>query len=124
MQNDVLRNTIVPWQEKGRWYHGVYDVVTDSLVSDETDEFLLTNFTVLSVGNSRILTTISSTTEALKLQIIDCKYILRDMANNYVNGDTLHVGYYYASNRRGIAIGTSGLTAGTSEFWVFIVKVN
>ena len=124
MQNDVLKNTIAPWQEKGRWYHGVYDVVTNSLISGKTDEFLLTNFIISNAGGSKILNVLNANTEDLKLQIIDCKYILRDMTNSYGTGDATHEGYYFVTNKRGVAIAPSGLTAGTSEFWVFIVKVN
>ena len=36
MQNDMLKNTIVPWQEKGRWYKlvGVYSESTSRFVTD------------------------------------------------------------------------------------------
>ena len=43
MQNDVLKNEIAPWQEKGRWYHGVWDIVNKAWIPDKTDAFLLDN---------------------------------------------------------------------------------
>ena len=42
MQNDMLKNTIAPWQEKGRWYHLrlISDGSTWTIDKDHTDDFL------------------------------------------------------------------------------------
>lgn len=39
MQNDVLKNEIAPWQEKGRWYKITLDNISGTLTynSDESD---------------------------------------------------------------------------------------
>ena len=43
MQNDVLKNNIAPWQEKGRWYHA--HITESGIDSLNTDQFLLDNMT-------------------------------------------------------------------------------
>lgn len=46
MQNDMLKNTIVPWQEKGRWYHAH---ITEAGVDvNNTDDFVKNNFNIAS----------------------------------------------------------------------------
>ena len=44
MQNDVLKNNIAPWQEKGRWYHA--HITETGLDTDNTDKFFTDNFSV------------------------------------------------------------------------------
>ena len=45
MENDVLKNKIAPWQEKGRWYHAVVEVENSEwiLLKDESDAFFSTS---------------------------------------------------------------------------------
>ena len=50
MQNDVLKNNIVPWQEKGRWYHGLWDTSTDSFITEKTDSFINDHCTVSNIS--------------------------------------------------------------------------
>ena len=42
MENDVLKNKIAPWQEKGRWYHGLYDTATKNFITPYSDEIFHT----------------------------------------------------------------------------------
>lgn len=51
MQNDVLKNQIAPWQEKGRWYKGTYkrDANGISIDTDKSDKFLIDVFLVSGV---------------------------------------------------------------------------
>lgn len=44
MENDVFKNKIVPWQEKGRWYHA--HIVNSAIDADNTDKYLLEHFTL------------------------------------------------------------------------------
>lgn len=41
----MLKNTILPWQEKGRWYHAAVKVENDEwvLLEDESDAFFSTS---------------------------------------------------------------------------------
>lgn len=50
MQNDVLKNEIAPWQEKGRWYHGIFDCATGVFIADKTDD-VLNNMTITTSGS-------------------------------------------------------------------------
>lgn len=44
MENDVLKNKIAPWQEKGRWYHA--HITESGIDSLNTDKFLLDNMKI------------------------------------------------------------------------------
>ena len=48
MQNDTLKNRIVPWQEKGRWYHFTID--SNGVVNDKSDQFIIDHFVVELFG--------------------------------------------------------------------------
>ena len=48
MQNDVLKNKIAPWQEKGRWYHA--HITEAGLDTDNTDKFFIDNFSVTTAS--------------------------------------------------------------------------
>ena len=43
MQNDVLKNTIAPWQEKGRWYHAYIN--NSGIVANKSDQWIIDNMT-------------------------------------------------------------------------------
>ena len=60
MQNDMLKNNIAPWQEKGRWYHGLWDCSTHSFIADESDSVFSDGTTTLATAtiNSAVHDTI------------------------------------------------------------------
>ena len=64
MENDVLKNKIAPWQEKGRWYKGVYefDGTNYKIHSDESDQFLVDSF----IGSSGAYVRVSPKTNVLQ----------------------------------------------------------
>ena len=71
MQNDVLKNEIAPWQEKGRWYHA--HLTETGFDSSYTDKFILDNMLISSnSGNAELNTNAHA--------LIDCKYIINDAA--------------------------------------------
>lgn len=51
MENDVLKNKIAPWQEKGRWYH--LTVNSGVIVNEQTDEFIINHITSFTSGAYR-----------------------------------------------------------------------
>lgn len=52
MQNDVLKNEIAPWQEKGRWYHGLWDGTLQAFDPNESDDYLLNGgFSITTISN-------------------------------------------------------------------------
>lgn len=69
MQNDVLKNNIAPWQEKGRWYHA--HITKTGIDSDNTDQFLIDNLTV----------PLNSSYYILKAGYIPADYVV--VVNNY-----------------------------------------
>ena len=44
MQNDVLKNEIAPWQDKGRWYH--FHMTEAGLDVNNSDKFIIDKFTI------------------------------------------------------------------------------
>ena len=44
MQNDVLKNEIAPWQEKGRWYKA--RVTEAGIDTDHSDQFMIDYFQI------------------------------------------------------------------------------
>ena len=117
MENDVLKNKIAPWQEKGRWYHGVFTTDGDKLVTEKTDSFLLNNCGIgINAGYAYLRP------NDTKTQILDCERI--------TNGTFTSAGtfsrdsvYRYTDGRLAIFISmasSNGFT-GTCEFWVFVV---
>ena len=65
MENDVLRNKIAPWQEKGRWYHA--HLTENGLDTLHSDKFINDNFTISSISTAITLNNTDYT-------IIDFKY--------------------------------------------------
>lgn len=72
MQNDMLKNNIAPWQEKGRWYHGAWDCSAHAFITNETDAYLLTLGTTVT-NNAYYLVS-----ESGKRAIIDSVIIPRE----------------------------------------------
>lgn len=44
MENDVLKNKIAPWQEKGRWYH--MHVNENGMDINNSDEYIINNVSI------------------------------------------------------------------------------
>lgn len=118
MENDVLRNKIAPWQEKGRWYHGVVNVPNRTLVADKTDQFLIDHTTSIIQTQSNLVLDLDD----INLKCIDSKFIMLD---DYRRSDSTYIyniGYGRTTGETSVSIGYAG-SAGHSEFWVFIVKI-
>ena len=112
MQNDVLKNEIAPWQEKGRWYHGVYDYATSSFIADQTDDLINQNGSVSNVGTAIVL----SVTDHI---IHDVKASTKDVTIGSAQTLTYMGRRYYTSGKFSVIIGPTS-TTGTNEFWAFI----
>ena len=118
MQNDMLKNNIAPWQEKGRWYHGKIDLATKTFMQDECDSYIIDNFILQSASQNY--------------------YIGADVGKGYIMPISLQCVYhnvnsaatYFANNMYMTAGGIVrlgifpvGINSGTLEFWIFIVEV-
>ena len=117
MQNDVLKNNIAPWQEKGRWYHGKVDLTNIySFIINETDEYLIQKTSIGAATGCLLL--VGSTN---KIHILDSHFRLSNYTRTADSGVTV-IRYFYSNGREGIFIAPSGATTGTVDFWVFIVE--
>ena len=114
MQNDVLKNEIAPWQEEGRWYHGVFDYATSALIAEKTDDYIINHITFRAISVGWFAKTDDS-----EHFIIDSKMIA-DSDFRATSNTSIYFGYYM------LTIGTMEKlvfptgTAGTVEFWLFI----
>lgn len=115
MQNDMLKNTIAPWQEKGRWYHGLWDFSTNSF--SECDKFITDHCDIAIQSNVASIYVKDHIGE-----IADVKEILREpltiasstnLAFDNIRMTTL--GYM------GRIIASTVPTAGEMDVYVFIV---
>ena len=121
MENDVLKNRIVPWQEKGRWYHGIYDNSAASLINDKTDQYIIDNFT-LNTSTSYIFLGPESGQENIK--ILDIVFELHNVTAG--NNQILNLGankYVSTTGFMKPSISHTSFTAGTVEFWMFVTEI-
>ena len=121
MQNDMLKNNIAPWQEKGRWYHGVADAVNHTFIADKTDDFILNNFTLVLLSSCYCLTANGNLgDDVASNSIIDVKLRFSGLGNSYGSGQSA-ISYFYKNGTYAWPIIPSGITSGVIEFWAFIV---
>lgn len=122
MQNDMLKNNIAPWQEKGRWYHGVWDYSTDSFDPDETDSILLdTNlFEYTQDGGTKVIYPLLVNNK--RYAIIDIKYKARGSitvtGNNTSQVGAIRTTTTGATGRGFARYGTA--TDGKADIWFFM----
>lgn len=116
MQNDVLKNEIAPWQEKGRWYHGVVDPTTPAFITDRTDKYVIDHFTLLTSGQNIYLNPDSN-------EIIGLDSIIKISADFARSSTNVLNKYYATSTQKQLVLCSPTGTAGTCEFWAFIVEV-
>ena len=115
MENDVLKNKIAPWQEKGRWYHGLWSYTTNAIVSDKTDKYIIDNFTSGSAAGFRYLIPLKK-----EIRIIDIKF---DAYGDIASDNSYNINFRYKTGSiKGVSIGPSTMIDGFSEFWLFIVE--
>lgn len=117
MQNDVLKNQIAPWQEKGRWYHGAFN--NNGLIQNETDLFLYSDFLLDGSGNDWRIGQRSSSFAVKKMRIMDVKCFESDDYTASSNVTSQISDYIYANGRRYAYLHTKAAT-GKVDFWIFI----
>lgn len=116
MENDVLKNKIAPWQEKGRWYHGVLNKYYNGFETAETDQFLIDNF---GIGVNGGYSYLRETSADHKYNILDMKfrYVTFKPASALLFTSML---YLYSDGRVGYFTGGINTGSGKVEFWAFI----
>lgn len=117
MQNDVLKNNIVPWQEKGRWYHLKLesDGTAWSIINSESDP----------IFNGAII--ISSVYVYLSRQndlfnVIDAMAIINDIPQSgqsitYLGGTTWCINR--TSTRIYYVLPSANTYTGSVDLWIF-----
>ena len=117
MQNDMLKNTIAPWQEKGRWYHGIWNFSTASMVAG-SDQYLLDTGGYSDSGN-----TIYFYDKTKKIEYIN---VVTKTMSDYscsLSSTITGVKRYYTTGEIGIPISTSNAyNSGHMEVWLFGVE--
>ena len=113
MENDVLKNKIVPWQEKGRWYHGAWDISAQNWITDETDEPL----THLSPTVSANIYYLYPTTD--EFVFIDSKIIPRGKTEMSSSASAYMI-RFSTTGKLGVPIAPSG-TSGIVDVYIFAI---
>lgn len=122
MENDVLKNKIVPWQEKGRWYHGLWDYSTGKFDPTETDSILMDSniFELTSDGTTKLIYPLPFNNQ--RYSIVDVKYKPRDSVVVTANANS-SIGMIRTTTTgatgRGFARYT-GITKGKADIWFFM----
>lgn len=118
MENDILKNKIAPWQEKGRWYHGVFDFSTGDFIKDKTDPEWYANKSVLNNGGYYYIGFDPSKPE---YKIIDCHFYYDGVTIGTANplSGGIHIATNGAVRHR---IGFTTFLGGKAEVWVFAYK--
>lgn len=115
MENDVLRNKIAPWQEKGRWYHArfVYNNGWD-YDYDNSDPYF---------ANKTVSSNYATLTDDHDYVPLTAHQILYNdgatgAAFNYSTGQ-----FRRTAQRTVLVLQTSSTFYGTIDLYVFIVKL-
>lgn len=117
MENDVLRNKIVPWQEKGRWYHGFVDITTTDFMSDVTDQFIIDNFSILTSGTTLY---IRPTAGHYNLVPMDIRTKISGQTNTSSFQRTFTLYHIGGTTATGISVASTSQLTGIVEFWLYI----
>ena len=112
MQNDVLKNKIVPWQKKGRWVHGIYDYADSAFITSETDQILIDSGSVSSFGSSVVFSVTG-------YDVLDLKVKTDGVTINSAATVSFMSRRYYTTGKFATIIGPTSAT-GTLEIWAFI----
>lgn len=124
MQNDMLKNTVAPWQEKGRWYHGVWDYSTRKFDPDKSDPVLLDTslFEITGDGGANV-TIYPLKVNGKRYSIIDVKYKALNAVTVSSNNNT-SIGAIrtttLGSTGRIFARSSAGISGGRADIWLFM----
>ena len=112
MQNDVLKNSIAPWQEKGRWYHIQIesDGATWKINKDKSDSI----FANASVSSNTFIVLFSSGYTFIPL---DLKCVFTTASFGAFNAYTITL--RYTSTRPSISVVGASEYRGIIDCYVF-----
>lgn len=117
MQNDMLKNNIAPWQDKGQWYH--LKVESDgsawSILYDESDE----RFQNSVVASGYYIRIIDDKLKNYEESIIDIKVKI----NAPMTAATLYstnYNIYLTTTIQHVVLNAANNITGTVDIWLFI----
>lgn len=116
MQNDVLKNKIAPWQEKGRWHHIRLNVWDETITMDyDNSDPVFMNSELIRSDIDKAITNID--------QVIDMKYVVTPTSTpiNDQPFATYSNGYNFKSRRFEIGFYRNGLKTGYVDLYLYIV---
>ena len=121
MENDVLKNKIAPWQEKGRWYHGVWNLATNAFDSENTDDELLSNdYGLEFTGYTAYMHPKIGTNKSILYVVLKPTSAMATPSTRIINIGNRR---FYATGEIGLAIAPSiSSSSGLFDVWLFIVK--
>ena len=114
MQNDVLKNEIAPWQEKGRWYHEVVesDGSTWSIITNESD-----NTSDLTIAGARFLVLFND----IDHKFIDLKILLRNKPNATIDVPASAIFQIrWATDRCAVYLPPPANCVNTIDLWIYV----
>ena len=121
MENDVLKNKIAPWQEKGRWYHGLWNLSTSTFNSTETDaELLSADYTFSTSANTVYIKPAVSSNKRILYAVLKQRGTINIATNHTINIGSHRI---YTTGEEGIGFAPySENSSGFFDVWLFIVK--
>lgn len=117
MQNDVLKNDIAPWQEKGQWYHAKIDA--NGIINDSSDDLIKTEFQILVLASYYRIRQKLANYNVKKHYVLDVKWI-PDNITLSTSGSITATDYAESDGRIGKYI-CPLITAGSIDCWFYIV---
>ena len=118
MENDVFKNKIAPWQEKGRWYHIKLD--SNGIIQSETDTFIKNNFFLDASGAFWRIGQTSSSYNIKPHRILNI--IIRESDDYAISSNTtINVSDYIYATGRNFKYLSAIPATGTIDVWLFIV---
>lgn len=120
MQNDILKNTIAPWQEKGRWYHAYFvsDGSAWSIDKTKSDPF----FVNTTITGSLTVVVRDPDLDSYDKVMIDIKIRVRDnITANTLNLYSNNFNISLAPNRQYILLGTPSNYIGDADCWIYVI---
>ena len=123
MQNDMLKNNIAPWQEKGRWYHLEFESTGTAwkLNKNHTDEIFHNSY--FNPGYPLYFIIDHPSINDFDWVIMDIKFKFRKGFTGAIAPYSTSYNIYFGSaNTQDIVLGPTNGYTGIVDCWVFIAQ--
>lgn len=117
MQNDVLKNKIAPWQEKGRWYHLRFNIDGEDgiYIDHDNSDPIFHDSEMIYTGIEIVISNID--------QVVDMRYIVTSTSTPVYDESFLIYsnGYNFQNKRFNLVIHSDGVSTGYVDLYLYIV---